>query len=74
MGACRLDAHEAWVLANATRFVACAFRGTRQVRAQECADLERAPAPQRSAEDAAVVKSGRHRSANSCAATRVAVR
>jgi len=26
MRAARLDAHETWVLANATRFVACAFR------------------------------------------------
>ena len=42
MLACRLDPHEAWMLANATRFAACAFRG-RYERA-ECADLKDASA------------------------------
>lgn len=39
MRAARLDAHEAWVLANATRFVACVFRGRGRCERSECASL-----------------------------------
>ncbi len=39
MRAARLDPHEAWVLANATHFVACAFRGRGRYERAECASL-----------------------------------
>ncbi len=47
MLAARLDPHEAWVLANATYFVACAFRGRGRYERAECASLEAACAAAR---------------------------
>ena len=47
MLAARLDAHEAWLLANATQFVACAFRGRGRYERAECASLDSARAEAR---------------------------
>ncbi len=41
------DPHEAWVLANATHFVACAFRGRGRYERAECASLDAACAAAR---------------------------
>ena len=39
--------HEAWVLADATQFMACAFRGCGRYERAECADLKGARAAAR---------------------------
>jgi hypothetical protein len=43
MLACRLDPHEAWVLAHATHFTPCAFRGRGRYERAECANPEGRP-------------------------------